>query len=123
MLVEPTVHDASVHVTTLRRLFVDDHVHIALLVDADRLIAAVERDDLAGSIPEDAPAHAVGRLQGRTIGPDASLSEALRTMRRAARRRLAVVDGSGKLVGLLCLKASGDGFCSDRNVRERRGVS
>jgi predicted transcriptional regulator len=120
MVNEPTVHDASVRVRELRHVFRDDHFHIALLVDADHLIAAVERDDLSASIPGTMPARAVGLLRGRTIGPDASLSEAISAMRLAARRRLAVVDRSGALLGLLCLKASGDGFCSDRTVRERR---
>jgi hypothetical protein len=39
-------------------------------------------------------------------------------------RRRAVVDDEGRLLGLLCLKASGRGFCADADVaaraRERR---
>jgi hypothetical protein len=34
-------------------------------------------------------------------------------------RRLAVVDRAGTLLGLLCLKRTGDGFCSDRDVASR----
>ena len=52
----------------------------------------------------DAPATSVGTTDGRTIGPDASLTYAAETMQQAMRRRLAVVDGNGSLVGLLCLK-------------------
>jgi hypothetical protein len=40
-------------------------------------------------------------------------------MRRAGRRRLAVTSEDGRLLGLLCLKASGRGFCSDEDVAAR----
>ncbi|MGW1564687.1 hypothetical protein ACWCQ1_51030 [Streptomyces sp. NPDC002144] len=35
------------------------------------------------------------------------------------RRRLAVTDGCGRLLGLLCLKRSGNGYCSDEGIRAR----
>jgi hypothetical protein len=41
-------------------------------------------------------------------------------MRASGRRRLAVTSDDGTLVGLLCLKASGNGFCSDGDVASRR---
>jgi hypothetical protein len=44
-------------------------------------------------------------------------------MRQQGRRRLAVVDADGALLGLLCLKASGDGFCSDDGIASRRLAS
>lgn len=118
MLREPTVHDAAVSVEDLRRLFRDDHVLLALLVEADRLVTTVERRDLARTAG--LPARSLGALRGRTIRPDAPLEEALEAMRRGARRRLAVVDAGGALQGLLCLKANGEGFCSDDGVRERQ---
>jgi hypothetical protein len=34
-------------------------------------------------------------------------------------RRLAVVDCSGRLLGLLCRKNSGTGYCSDEGIRQR----
>jgi len=40
-------------------------------------------------------------------------------MSRTGRRRLAVVDDGGVLVGLLCLKRTGRGFCSDLDVASR----
>jgi CBS domain-containing protein len=120
MLRGPTVHDAAESVESLRRLFLDDHVLMALLVEDGRLVAAVERRDLARPCALGAPARALGALRGRTVRPEAPLEEALEAMRRGARRRLAVVDARGTLRGLLCLKASGEGFCSDEGVRERR---
>ena len=120
MLTEPILHNASVSVAALLQFFSNDHVHIALLVDADRLITTVERNDLADSISDTLPAHTFGRLRGRTVGPNARVSDAMSTMQRARRRRLAVVNAEGAFLGLLCLKASGDGFCSERDVRKRR---
>jgi hypothetical protein len=38
---------------------------------------------------------------------------------RERRRRLAVVDESGRLLGLLCLKKDQCGYCSDEGIRER----
>jgi len=35
------------------------------------------------------------------------------------RRRAAVTSADGRLLGLLCLKASQAGFCSDQDVRAR----
>jgi hypothetical protein len=42
-------------------------------------------------------------------------------MLAAGLRRLAVVDGQGSLLGLLCLKRHLGGFCSDADVAARRG--
>lgn len=120
ILGEPTVHDASVSIADIRELFLDDHMHMALLVEAGRLVAIVERQDLMSFYPDEMPARSIGVLSGRTIGPDASLSEAADAMQRVARRRLAVIDDHGALLGLLCLKARGAGFCSDQDVRNRR---
>ena len=56
---------------------------------------------------------------GRTIGPDVPLETATAALKQAGRRRLAVVDESGRLIGLLCLKRRSEGFCSNDNVTER----
>jgi hypothetical protein len=37
-------------------------------------------------------------------------------MNRDRRRRLAVTSDDSRLLGLLCLKANGSGFCSDADV-------
>jgi hypothetical protein len=42
-----------------------------------------------------------------------------RAMIASGQRRAAVVSPDGRLLGLLCLKASGTGFCSDQDVRAR----
>jgi CBS domain-containing protein len=120
MLRSPKVHDAAATVGELRLLFADDHVHMALLVDGRRLVAAVERRDLDSARGDFEPAAPAGRLDGRTVSADVSAPETLERMRRENRRRLAVVDGEGGLLGLLCRTSRGDGFCSDDGVESRR---
>jgi CBS domain-containing protein len=120
MLSTPAVHPASAPVADVRALLLDDHVHMALIVDRGRLVATVERQDLPSQDLDRVPARSIGVLAGRTVPPDAPLPEVAAAMRRAARRRLAVVDSRGELLGLLCLKAHGHGFCSADDVRERR---
>jgi hypothetical protein len=92
---------------------------MALLVDAGRLIAAVEPQDLDDDLGDDTPACFVGSLAGRTVAPNALLFAVRESMRRARRRRLAVTAADG-LLGLLCLKANGLSFCSDDDVTSRR---
>jgi hypothetical protein len=93
---------------------------MALLVDAGWLIAAIEPQDLAGDLGDDTPACFVGSLAGRTVAQDALLFAVRESMRRARRRRLAATAADGRLLGLLCLKANGLGFCSDDDVTSRR---
>jgi predicted transcriptional regulator len=119
MVTCPTVHNPSTTVAQLRSFFEDKHVHAALLVDADALIGVVERTDLTDHLDDEAQVRTMARLDERTFLPIASVSEALKAMKRSRRRRLAVVGDDGALLGLLCLKASGRGFCSDADVRNR----
>jgi CBS domain-containing protein len=119
MVTSPTVHDASTTAARLRAFFDDEHVHAALLVDAGELVGVVERADLGSDLRDDAQAWTIARLDGRTIPPTATVQGAVESMKRTGRRRLAVVGEDGALLGLLCLKASGRGFCSDTDVRNR----
>lgn len=119
----PTVHPPEATVGDIRMLFLDDHKHMALVVDGPRLVTAVERGDLRPELSDDLPARLVGALEGRTVSPETSALEAFASMRESGRRRLAVIDEGGGLVGLLCFKRSGRWFCSDRDVRSRRAAS
>jgi CBS domain-containing protein len=116
----PTTHGPSVTVGQLRAFFVDPHKHAAVLVDQRLLVGVVERRDLTPNLVDGAPARTIATLDGRTVHATASADDALEAMRRNGRRRLAVVGGGGQLLGLLCLKASGLGFCSDADVASRR---
>jgi CBS domain-containing protein len=120
MLTTPVRHALSATAGEIRDFFGDDHVHAALIVSpAGRLEAVVERDDIAGCQALDAAAAPLGRLAGRTVPAGASLAEARRAMTATGRRRAAVTSADGRLLGLLCLKASRAGFCSDQDVRAR----
>jgi CBS domain-containing protein len=119
MLRIPKVHPPSATVADMHALFADDHVHAALVVDGERLVAVIERADLVGAQFVDQTAAGLGCLADRTVSPSAGLPQAYRQLRDGGRRRLAVVDSRGRLVGLLCLKQRGIGFCSDADVASR----
>jgi predicted transcriptional regulator len=123
MVTRPAVHPRWTTIGQLRALFADDHVHMALLVDHGELVGTVEPADLASELGDRAPASEVAVLAGRTIAPDAALADALEMMRDAGRRRLAVTSENSLLLGLLCLKANGLGFCSDSDVESRTSES
>ncbi|MDL5154402.1 CBS domain-containing protein [Actinomycetospora termitidis] len=115
----PKVHGPDVSAGAARAFFLDGHVHALLLVSAAGvLVSVVERGDLEG-VPDAARARSVGRLAGRVAGPGDDLEETRQAMATRAQRRLAVVDRDGVLLGLLCLKRHGRGFCSAADVAAR----
>ena len=118
MLIAPKVCSSETRVDDLRDLFEDDHVHCGLVVDGSRLVSVVERSDLVGA-PGDATASRFGRLEGRTAAADADLASVHERMLAGRVRRLAVVGAAGELLGLLCLKNSGTGFCTEDGVAAR----
>jgi CBS domain-containing protein len=118
MIHAPKISTGTTTVADVREIFRDDHVHCVLIVEHGRLLAVVERSDVQDAHPA-ALALLTGKLQGRVIGPEDDLATARHLMTSAQRRRLAVVDDHGVLLGLLCLKRTGLGFCSDDDVRGR----
>ena len=125
MITRPHLHSAGTTVAEARAALTDSHVHLLLLVDDGHLLGTVERDDLHEVADGTGQALHVSRLDGRTLGPDQPLEVAYAELVAAAQRRRAVVDAGGRLLGLLCLKGSGSGFCTDDGVAaravERRG--
>jgi CBS domain-containing protein len=121
MLSMPWTHSPAATVREVAHFFGDEHVHAALIVSpAGYLAAIVERSDLAAGAAPDTLAMRHGRLDGRTVAAEASLAETRLAMIAAGRRRTAVISADGRLLGLLCMKASGAGFCSDQDVLARR---
>jgi predicted transcriptional regulator len=119
MVTFPKTHGMGAPLEDIRSVFEDDHVHMALIVADGRLITTIERSDLIEPFPGSTPADQVGTLIERTISPDRPLDEVTAALKRSRRRRLAVVDDSGGLLGLLCLKRDDIGYCSDEGVRQR----
>lgn len=123
MLHHPTVHDASLTVAEARAVFASSpKTHLLLLVRGERLVGALSRDDV-----EDAPeasgattATTISSLEGRTTTPDVPVGPLREAMAGTGMRRIAVVDDEMHLLGLLCLKASLEGFCTDEGVAEMR---
>ena len=105
-------------VADARAFFGRPKVHALLVVDGGLLVSVVERPDLDGRDGR-APAAPAGRLGDRVVAPSDDLQATWQAMAAAGRRRVAVVDDAGGLVGLLCLKRSGRGFCSDAGIQAR----
>lgn len=124
MVRTPLVRDRSTTVGQARAFFDSDHVHMLLLTDSGRvgepLLGTIVRDDLRTAHGATAAALDHAPLAGRTVREDATLEEVREALRSLGGRRLAVVDHSGRLSGLLCLKRDGTGFCSDDDVASRR---
>lgn len=122
MVTSPKTLGPLTTVNQVRSVFQDDHIHMALIVDAElRLITTIERPDIPLSVDGGTRASICGTLVGRTITPDTLLSTATSVLLSEGRRRLAVTNDRNHLMGLLCLKRSGRGYCSDEGVQARAG--
>lgn len=118
MLVHPTLAGVDTTVRDMRVFLADGHVHCGLIVDGERLVAIVVREDLEGA-PDDGLAAHYGTCEGRTAPGSGRAEEVRLAMMADGIRRLAVVDEDQRLLGLLCLKNSGRGFCSVDDVAAR----
>lgn len=124
MVSRPKMLPATATLADVRALFTDDHVHLALIVEhADQLRSTVTRRDLEAAtsrgVPDSELAAEIGAVEGRTIEAGTDAEYALLTLTGAAERRRAVIDEDNKLLGLLCVKRSGRGFCGDADVDAR----
>jgi CBS-domain-containing membrane protein len=120
MVTCPKTHDPQTSVDQIRALFDDDHVRMALVVATNgRLVTTIERSDLVAAESDFRQAAQLGTLVDRTVAPSDALYGATALLLRKGRRRLAVVDDAGRLLGLLRLKRDRTGFCSDAGIRRR----
>lgn len=118
MLVDPTLAGVDITVREMRAFLADGHVHCGLIVDGGRLAAVVVRADLEGA-PGEALAMRYGTCEARTVLASNRAEEVRARMVAGGIRRLAVVDEDQRLLGLLCLKSTGRGFCSPADVAAR----
>lgn len=120
MLRHPTVHPADLTAGEAREIFeARPKTHLLLLATDDVLVSTLTREDLATG-DDSVPAVSLGTLDGRTTSPDVPVDDLRTAMTTSGLRRIAVVDADRGLLGLLCLKASLTGFCTDDGVREMR---
>lgn len=119
MATRPKTLVASASVDDARSVLADNHVHMVLLTRGATLLGTLIRADLPPSAPGDGPALSWSTLSGRTSDPEAPAAPVRECLVRMGLRRLAVTDVEGSLLGLLCLKSSGAGFCSDDDITSR----
>jgi CBS-domain-containing membrane protein len=110
-------------VAEARAAFADDHVHMLLLTDKGRLLGTLVPSDLPASGAFDTPATGYATLDGRTVPTSLSAENARQLLLTTGQRRRAVIDHSGQLLGLLCLKRRLTGFCSDADVSARTAAA
>ena len=119
MVAAPKTMPPTATVADARAFFADDHLHMALITRRGRLLGTLVRSDLAELGDDAAPALSRSRLDGRSVALHEPAEEVRVRLIRHGQRRLAVVDDTGLLAGLVCLKRKLTGFCSDADVAER----
>lgn len=127
MLRHPKVLDAQATVDEARAALANDHVHMVLLSQGSTLVGTLVRADLPPpiqrsdqrSVEGSGPALPWSTLRNRTVPPATSADAARELLIDRGLRRLAVVDHDGTLLGLMCLKRTRTGFCSDEDVASR----
>lgn len=130
MVRRPKTLPADATIADARSALENDHVHLLLLVsDEGALVGTVAREDLEDRegregregreelVPGDGPLASIAVLEGRTVEASMPLERA-HAMMGTTWRRLAVV-AEGRLVGLLCLKRSRAGYCTDEGIEDR----
>jgi CBS-domain-containing membrane protein len=123
MLRHPKVLDAQATVDEARAALTDDHVHMVLLTEGSTLVGTLVRTDLPHPIQRSdqgsGPALPWSTLRDRTVPSATSADTVNKLLIERGLRRLAVIDHDGTLLGLMCLKRSRTGFCSDEDVASR----
>jgi predicted transcriptional regulator len=115
MVRRPKTLPADASVGEVRAHFTNPRVQTALLADGGRFAGAIAPGELPDAADDAEPARTYARLDVPTLGPDATMADALALMDRRADSRLVVLDGDGDdaaLVGLLCLDRAGTSFCT-----------
>lgn len=125
MLRHPKTLPADASLEQVEVVLGNDHVHMVLLTEGRTLVGTLVRTDLP-PVGTEGPALPWSRLAGRTVSPDATTLTVPEHLVDRGIRRLAVVAADGTLLGLICVKRHGGGFCSDAGVASRardRGAS
>lgn len=120
MLREPKTISSEISVSEALSALADEHVHMLLLIDGAYLVGTLVRADLPLSRSvSDERALRYATVQGRVVEAGATAQDVSVRMKVSGLRRLAVTDADGRLLGLVCLKRHGRGFCSCEDVASR----
>jgi hypothetical protein len=121
MVTTPKTMPSSSTIDQVRHAFEDDHLHMLLLTSNDKLVGTLIRSDIPLTAAPCLPALPLARLDGRWTAPTTPVAALASRLEHMDQRRLAVVDSTGALLGLVCLKRKRHGFCSDADVTARAG--
>ena len=114
MVRRPKTLPAGSTVAELRAHFENPRVRTALLADGMRFAGAIAPEELPAGADADAPALRHARTDLPTVGPDATMADAVALMDSRGDYRLIVLDADGETIaGLLCLDSAGAGFCTE----------
>lgn len=83
------------------------------------LVGIVVHVDLPQAAQGSGPVLPWSTRRNRTVSPAARAGAVQELLVERGLRRVAVVDHDGTLLGLMCLKRSWTGFCSDDDVASR----
>ena len=114
MVRRPKTLPANSTVADLRAHFENPRVRTALLAEDGRFAGAIAPEELPPDVPGGEPARDHARTDLPTVGPEATMAEALELLDRRGDNRLIVLGEDGATIaGLLCLDRTGAGFCVD----------
>jgi len=111
MMFEPRSTPADTTLAAARETFSNPRVKLLLVVDGDRFLGTLTREDL--------PAEGDGRIgdlvraDSARIDPGAAVADAVAMLDGTGTNRLPVVDDDGTLLGLVCWDRAGQRFCVD----------
>ena len=103
----PRTIDTAGSAVEAARMMRDEDVGLIPIVESDHLVGTVTDRDIAvrlvaeGKSPEKTRVADIASRELVTIDPDQDVDEALRLMAKHQVRRLPVVEGDGKLVGIV----------------------
>ena len=113
MVRRPKTLSVDANVAELREHFTNPRVQTALLADDGRFAGAIAPTELPDDAPGTDPARRYARVDVPTMGPDATMADALALLDSRGDFRLVVLDADGAtLAGLLCLDRNRAGFCT-----------
>jgi CBS-domain-containing membrane protein len=114
MVRRPKTLPAASTVADLRAHFQNPHVRTALLADGTRFAGAIAPEELPPGADAGTPALEHARTDLPTVGPDATMADAVALLDSRGDNRLVVLDADGETIaGLLCLDSAGTGFCTE----------
>jgi predicted transcriptional regulator len=119
MVRRPKTLPAQATVAELRAHFENPRVRTALLADGGRFAGAIAPEELPADADGSEPASAHARRDVPTVGPDATMTDAMALLESRGENRLIVLERDGETIaGLLCLDQPGTGFCTDGGHKE-----